>query len=116
MRAFLRSKIHKAKVTQADLNYVGSLTIDEDLMDKADILEFEKVFIVDNTNGARIETYAIKGERGSGVICANGAAAHLIKEGDEIIIMTFEYGKQPEMPRLVLVDSNNNFLKYMNRL
>ncbi len=93
MRTYLRSKIHKATVTAADLNYIGSITIDRDLMDKADIAPFEKVLIVDNTNGSRIETYVIEGERGSGMMQINGGAAHLVRTGDEIIVMTFEVGE-----------------------
>jgi aspartate 1-decarboxylase len=109
MRFFLRSKIHNATVTEARLDYVGSITIDESLMKKADILEHEKVLVVDVTNGARLETYAIKGEAGSGVICANGAAAHLIKKGDEVILMTFETAERPRVPRVILVDKKNRF-------
>ncbi len=107
MRIFLRSKLHKATVTEANLEYVGSVTIDRDLMDSADIQQFEKVLIVDNTNGARLETYAIPGERGSGVICINGAAAHLVKKGDEVIIMTFEVTQTPHPPIVVLLDAQN---------
>jgi aspartate 1-decarboxylase len=113
MRFFLRSKIHKATVTEANLDYVGSITIDEALMKKADINEYEKVLVVDNTNGNRIETYVIKGRRNSGVICTNGAAAHLIKEGDEIIVMAFELGKKAKKPKNVLVDNRNRFVKFL---
>ena len=84
MRLLMRSKIHKAVVTEADVNYVGSITIDEDLMDMAGIWHWEKVLIVSNTSGARLETYAIPGPRGSGDICINGAAAHLVKPGEEV--------------------------------
>ena len=111
MRVFLRSKIHNAVVTEANLHYVGSITIDEDLMRKADILEHERVMVVDNTNGHRLETYVIRGKKGSGVICANGAASHLIHKGDQIIIMTFEWGNRPKKPRIVLVDGKNRFVK-----
>ena len=83
MKQMLRSKIHKAIVTEADLSYVGSITIDEQLMELAGLLEYEKVLVVDNTNGSRLETYVISGTRGSGQICMNGAAAHLIKKRDE---------------------------------
>ena len=83
MRVFLRSKIHKATVTEANLEYVGSVTIDQELLERAGIAEYEKVLIVDNTNGARLETYALAGEPGSGVVCINGAAAHLVRAGDE---------------------------------
>ncbi len=85
----LKSKIHKAKVTQAELNYEGSITIDEDLMLAAQMLEWEKVLVVNNNNGERLETYIIKGEKGSGVICMNGAAARKVQVGDELIIMSF---------------------------
>lgn len=85
----LKSKIHRVTVTEANLEYIGSITIDEDLMDAAGIFSGEKVAVVDNTNGARLETYAIPGKRGSGCICMNGAAAHLIKPGDMVIIMAY---------------------------
>lgn len=111
MRWLLRSKIHKAKVTEANLNYVGSITIDEDLIEKAGFWTNEKVLIVSNTTGVRLETYVIKGERGSGVICMNGAAAHLIKKDEEVIIMGFDLLSQPIIPKIILVDENNKFLK-----
>lgn len=85
----LKSKIHRVTVTEANLEYIGSITIDEDLMDAAGILPGEKVQVVDNTNGARLETYTIPGTRGSGCICMNGAAAHLIHPGDTVIIMAY---------------------------
>lgn len=88
-RTFLKSKIHRATVTEANLNYEGSLTIDRDLMEKADILEFEKVAVVNINNGTRFETYVIPGERGSGVICLNGAAARLGEVGDKVIIISY---------------------------
>ena len=84
-----KSKIHRATITQANLNYVGSVTIDEDLMDAANLLEGEKVQIVNNNNGERLETYVIKGERGSGVVCLNGAAARKAEEGDIVIIIAY---------------------------
>ncbi|MBK1440151.1 aspartate 1-decarboxylase [Parapedobacter sp. ISTM3] len=110
----LKSKIHRVRVTQAELNYVGSITIDEDLMDAANIIANEKVQIVNNNNGARFETYVIKGERGSGTICLNGAAARLVQVGDIIIIisyalMDFEEAKKYE-PTLVFPDENNRLL------
>lgn len=114
MRTFLRSKIHNATVTDANLNYVGSLTIDADLMVKADIAEHEKVLVVDNTNGVRLETYVIKGPRGSGDICANGAASHLIKKGHRLIIMTFDLALRAPRARIVLVDRKNRFVKYLH--
>ncbi len=85
----LKSKIHRVTVTDANLNYIGSITIDEDLMDAAGLIEYEKVSIVDNNNGERFETYVIKGERGSGVICTNGAAARKVQPGDIIIITAY---------------------------
>lgn len=85
----LKSKIHRVTVTEANLNYIGSITIDEDLMDAANMIPYEKVSIVDNNNGERFETYIIKGERGSGTICLNGAAARRVQPGDVIIIMSF---------------------------
>lgn len=85
----LKSKIHRARVTQAELNYVGSITIDEDLMDEANLIANEKVQVVNNNNGARFETYVIKGERGSGIICLNGAAARLVQVGDVVIIFSY---------------------------
>ena len=113
MRTFLRSKIHRATVTEANLQYVGSVTIDETLMDQADIQEWEKVLIVDITNGARLETYAIKGPADSGAIEINGAAAHLVAKGDEVILMTFETAERPGEPRCILVDEQNRFVRYL---
>lgn len=114
MRIYLRSKIHKATITEANIHYVGSITIDEALMEKADLHEYEKVLVVDNTNGQRLETYVIKGERDSGDICMNGAAAHLIKKGEEVIIMAFQItDKKPAKPINVLVDEKNRFVRYL---
>lgn len=90
-RMMMNSKIHRAQVTQADLNYVGSITIDEDILDAVGMLPNEKVHIVNNNNGARFETYIIAGERGSGVICVNGAAARLVQKGDIVIIISYVY-------------------------
>ncbi len=87
----MNSKIHRATVTQADLNYVGSITIDEDILDAVGMLANEKVHVVNNNNGARFETYIIAGERGSGVICVNGAAARLVQRGDIVIIISYVY-------------------------
>lgn len=110
-RTLLGGKIHRATVTQADLNYVGSITVDEDLLDAAGILVNEKVQIVNNNNGARLETYTIAGQRGSGVICLNGAAARLVQPGDVVIIMSYVLLSEPEIsahePRVVLVDEAN---------
>ena len=113
MRFVLRSKIHKATVTDANLNYIGSITIDQELMDKVRLWPGEKVLVVDNTNGARLDTYVISGEKGSGTICMNGAAAHLIKKGDEIIIMGFELSDKPIKPKNILVDKENKFVKFL---
>jgi aspartate 1-decarboxylase len=113
MRWVLRSKIQKAIVTQAELSYIGSITIDKILMEKVGIIEGEKVLVVDNTNGARLETYVISGEKDSGIICMNGAASHLIKKGDEIIIMGFELSDEPITPKNIIVDGNNKFLMYL---
>ena len=110
MRELLHSKIHKATVTEANLEYIGSITIDEDLMEKIDLWEGQKVLVVSNTSGSRLETYAIKGERGSGKICMNGAAAHLIKAGEEVIIIGFTFSDKPVEPKCILVDSENKFL------
>jgi len=107
----MRSKIHKATVRQADVNYVGSITIDEDLMDEVGIWNREKVLVVSNTSGARLETYAIPGERGSGVINMNGAAAHLIKAGEEIIIIAFELTDKPIESKQILVDKDNRYVR-----
>lgn len=110
----LSGKIHRATVTQADLHYVGSVTIDEDLMDAADVLEGEQVHIVDIDNGARLETYAIAGARGSGVIGINGAAARLISPGDLVIIMAYRQVDTREaadfVPRVVHVDATNSIV------
>lgn len=109
----MRSKIHKALVTQANPNYVGSITIDEDLVEKVGLWAGERVLVVSNHSGARLETYVIAGERGSGEICMNGAAAHLIKQGEEIIIMGFELSDKPIIPKTVLVDQHNRFVEFL---
>lgn len=107
----LKSKIHRATVTHADLNYVGSVTVDRELMDAADLLPGEQVSIVDITNGARLETYVIEGERGSGVLGINGAAAHLIHEGDLVIVISYAQMEDADArtfrPRIVHVDAVN---------
>lgn len=110
----LKSKIHRVRVTEAQLNYVGSITIDEDLLDAANLIENEKVFIVNNNNGERFETYIIKGQRGSGQICLNGAAARKVQIGDVLIVMSFamidfDEAKQFK-PRLVFPDDNNKLV------
>ncbi|HEV3171934.1 MAG TPA: aspartate 1-decarboxylase [Actinocrinis sp.] len=113
-RTMLKSKIHRATVTQADLHYVGSVTVDADLMDAADLLPGEQVAIVDVTNGARLETYVIEGERGSGVIGINGAAAHLVHPGDIVILISYQSVEDREArvlkPRIVHVDSDNRIV------
>jgi len=111
VRQFLRAKIHKATVTSADLSYVGSVTVDQALLERVGIAEYERVLIVDNTNGARLETYALNGEPGSGILQINGAAAHLMSEGDEVILMAFEYADEPVVPRQILVDGENRYVR-----
>lgn len=113
MRWSLRSKIHKATVTEDNLEYIGSITIDEELVEKAGFWPNEKVLVVSNTSGARLETYLIVGERGSGKVCMNGAAARLIKTGEEIIVMGFELTDKPIKPQNILVDKNNKFVRYL---
>ncbi|MBQ6889193.1 MAG: aspartate 1-decarboxylase [Lachnospiraceae bacterium] len=107
----LKSKIHRATVVQAELNYIGSITVDETLMEKAGIMEYEKVQIVDIDNGSRFETYVISGEKDSGMICLNGAAARMVSVGDKIIIMSYASMTQEELkenpPRVVFVDEDN---------
>jgi aspartate 1-decarboxylase len=111
MRTMLKSKIHRATVTQADLHYVGSVTVDEDLLDAADLLAGELVHIVDVTNGARLETYTIKGDRGSGVVGVNGAAARLVHPGDIVILIAYAQLETAEArslePSVVFVDAAN---------
>ncbi len=108
----LNSKIHRAVVTEADLNYVGSITIDQDLLDAVGMLPNEKVHIVNNNNGARFETYIISGERGSGVICVNGAAARLVQKGDVVIILSYAYVMNDEAkdhkPTVAIMNENNS--------
>jgi len=113
-RTMMKSKIHRATVTQADLHYVGSVTVDRDLMEAADLLEGEQVAIVDITNGARLETYVIPGERGSGIIGINGAAAHLVHPGDLVIVISYAQLDEAELaryrPRVVFVDQANRIV------
>ncbi|WP_017324266.1 aspartate 1-decarboxylase [Synechococcus sp. PCC 7336] len=116
MRIFLKSKLHKAIVTEANLAYTGSITIDKALMEAADLAEYEKVLVVDNTNGNRLETYAIAGDRHSGVVCMNGAAAHLVRAGDEITIMSFHLQDKPTQPIKLLLDANNRIFKNLTQL
>ena len=111
MRWLLRSKIHNATVTEAKLNYVGSITIDQDLLDRTGLMAGEQVLVVSNTSGARLTTYVIPGERNSGQICMNGAAAHLIGEGEQIIVMGFELTERAIKPQIILVDEGNRFIQ-----
>lgn len=112
LRMMLNSKIHRAVVTEADLNYVGSITIDQNLLDAVGMLPNEKVHIVNNNNGARFETYIISGERGSGVICVNGAAARLVQKGDVVIILSYAYVMNDEAkdhkPTVAIMNENNS--------
>jgi aspartate 1-decarboxylase len=111
IRYLLKSKIHRATVTEARIEYVGSVTIDADLLDRADVTSYERVLVVDVGNGARLETYAIPGPRGSGTVCMNGAAARLVHPGDRVIVMTFagldEQEAASHRPRVVFVDEHN---------
>jgi len=113
MRWVLRSKIHKATVTDANLDYLGSITIDEDLVEKAGFWSGEKVLVVSSTSGSRLETYVIPGKRGSGIICMNGAASLLIKKGEEIIVMGFELIDKPIKAKNILVDKKNKFVRFL---
>ncbi|HSI67933.1 MAG TPA: aspartate 1-decarboxylase [Planococcus sp. (in: firmicutes)] len=112
LRMMLNSKIHRATVTEADLNYVGSITIDQDILDAVDMLPNEKVHVVNNNNGARFETYIISGQRGSGVICVNGAAARLVQKGDIVIILTYGYvmneNAKDHKPKVAIMDEKNS--------
>lgn len=110
-RTMMKSKIHRATVTDANLHYVGSITIDRDLMDAADLLDNEQVQVVDIDNGARLVTYVIEGARGSGVICLNGAAARLVQPGDTVIVISYANYEAAELegfqPKVILVDADN---------
>ncbi|SFW99842.1 L-aspartate 1-decarboxylase [Thermoactinomyces sp. DSM 45891] len=116
-RTMMKSKIHRATVTEANLNYVGSITIDEDIMDRVDILANEKVQIVNNNNGARLETYAIPGERGSGVLCLNGAAARLVQPGDKVIVIAYalmdDATSRNYQPKIAIMDEGNQILQML---
>lgn len=112
-RIVVRSKIHKATITDANLDYIGSITIDKDLLEKADLWPGEKVLVVSNTTGVRLETYIIEGEGGSGEICINGGAAHLIRPGEEVIIMAFAVTDEPVESVFILVDEDNRFVHYL---
>jgi aspartate 1-decarboxylase len=114
-RTMMKAKIHRATVTEANLNYVGSITIDEEILERVDILPNEKVQIVNNNNGARLETYVIPGKRGSGVICLNGAAARLVQPGDVVIIMSYammdEQTARAYKPKIALLDEQNRIVQ-----
>jgi aspartate 1-decarboxylase len=113
MRWVLRSKIHKATVTEAYISYIGSITIDQDLMDLVGFIPGEKVMVTSNTSGARLETYIIPGARSSGMVCMNGASAHVIKTGEEVIVMGFELSDTTIPQKIILVDSHNKFVRFL---
>lgn len=119
-RMMMNSKLHRAVVTEANLNYVGSITIDEDVLDSAGMLPNEKVHIVNNNNGARFETYIIAGERGSGVMCVNGAAARLVQPGDIIIVISYVYVDYEEakrhVPTVLIMDEKNGIRETIKEL
>lgn len=114
-----KGKIHKAKITEANLNYMGSVTIDQDLMDASGILPNERVQIVNNNNGARLETYTIAGERGSGIVCLNGAAARLMQPGDIVIIIAYTWLEEKDAvhhkPKVIFVDENNKIQEIIHQ-
>lgn len=113
MRFLIRSKIHRARVTQADVDYIGSVTIDKDLIEKSGLIEGERVLVTSVTSGARLETYVVAGEAGSGVLCMNGPAAHLVKVGEIVVVMGFELTDESIEPKVILVDENNKFTEYI---
>ncbi|MFZ3062314.1 MAG: aspartate 1-decarboxylase [Actinomycetota bacterium] len=119
-RQMLKSKIHRATVTEADLDYEGSITIDSELLEAADILPHEQVQVVDVTNGARLETYVIAGQGGSGIVCLNGAAAHLVHKGDTVIIISYAMVEEKEarklVPKVLYVDEKNRLIKIEHRI
>lgn len=114
-RHMMKAKLHRARVTEANLNYVGSITIDEDLLDAVDMVPNEQVQIVNNNNGARFETYIIPGERGSGVVCLNGAAARLVQTGDVVIIISYglvsEEQVRAHQPKVAIIGENNQIVE-----
>lgn len=118
-RTMMNGKIHRATVTEANLNYVGSITIDEDLLDAAGMMPNEKVQIVNNNNGARLETYIIPGKRGSGVICLNGAAARLVQPGDTVIIISYvlvaEENVKEHKPKVLIMDADNRIADLLHQ-
>lgn len=113
----MKAKIHRARITEANLNYIGSITIDQDILDKVDIYPNEKVQIVNNNNGARLETYVIPGERGSGIICLNGAAARLVQKDDIIIIISYALVEEKEIkshrPKIAIMDEHNKIEQFI---
>lgn len=117
-RHMMKAKIHRATVTEANLHYMGSVTIDEDLMDAVDIVVNEKVQIVNNYNGSRFETYAIPGERGTGILCLNGAAARLVQPGDQVIVIAYALVSSEEMstfsPKVALIGKGNQIVQMLN--
>ncbi|WP_163100969.1 aspartate 1-decarboxylase [Peribacillus alkalitolerans] len=117
-RTMMNGKIHRARVTEANLNYVGSITIDQDILDTVDMLPNEKVSIVNNNNGARFETYIIAGERGSGVVCLNGAAARLVQPDDVVIIISYtmvpEENVRQHKPKVAIMDENNRITQMID--
>jgi len=113
MRSLLRSKLHLATITEANPDYVGSITIDRSLIEAVDLWPGEKVLVVNQTTGVRLETYVIKGEAGSGAIEINGAAAHLVNPGEKVIIMGFELATKPIIPKVILLDSENRIERFL---
>lgn len=113
MRSLLRSKIHLATVTEANVDYVGSITLDRDLIEAVGLWPGEKVLVVSATTGARLETYVIEGAPGSGAVEINGAAAHLINAGEKVIVMGFELAEKPIRPKVVLCDENNRIAEFL---
>ncbi len=116
MRNILRSKIHRAYISSTDADYIGSIIIDRELMDRADLWEYEKVLICDINNGNRWETYVLEGDRGSGRVSVQGAAAKLCDVGDCVIIMAFDVTDRPVDPKMILVDRDNRFVEYLGRV
>ncbi|MDQ0161565.1 aspartate 1-decarboxylase [Bacillus alveayuensis] len=118
-RTMMSAKIHRARVTEANLNYVGSITIDQNILDAVGILPNEKVQIVNNHNGARFETYVISGERGSGVICLNGAAARLVQEGDIVIIISYKLVSEEKIhehkPKIAIMNEKNEIVELIEQ-
>lgn len=113
MRVVLRSKIHRAFVTGAELDYIGSVIIDRALMEKVDLWDFEKVMICNVTNGNRWETYVLPGEHGSGIVSVQGAGARMCEKGDCLIILSFEVTEEPIEPKMILVDQENHFVEFL---